>query len=115
MAGINRTTSDYLLSTGDIRASMKHNNIDTSQTPQFGVADTQGSKSFSDMLTESIQKVEDMQRTADKMTVDLATGKSNNISETMISVSKAEIAFQLMTQVRNKAINAYNDIMKMQI
>jgi flagellar hook-basal body complex protein FliE len=115
MAGINGITSDYLLSTGDIRAGFKHNNVENRETPQFGVTDTQGSKSFSDMLSDSIKNVEEVQRTADKMVIDLATGKSKNISETMIAVSKAEIAFQLMTQVRNKAINAYNEIMKMQI
>jgi len=73
------------------------------------------SKSFGEMLSESIKKVETIQKNADKLTMDLATGKSDNITETMIAVSKAEIAFQLMTQLRNKAINAYNEIMKMQV
>jgi len=75
----------------------------------------ESSKSFAEMLSESIKKVETMQKNADKLTMDLATGKSENIAETMIAVSKAEIAFQLMTQLRNKAINAYNEIMKMQV
>lgn len=79
------------------------------------VAENSEDKSFGEMLSDSIKKVESLQRKADTMTMDLATGKSENITETMIAVSKAEIAFQLMTQVRNKAINAYNEIMKMQV
>lgn len=75
----------------------------------------ESSKSFAEMLSESIKKVETIQKNADKLTMDLATGKSDNITETMIAVSKAEVAFQLMTQLRNKAINAYNEIMKMQV
>lgn len=79
------------------------------------ISESSEDKSFGEMLTDSIKKVESLQRKADTMTMDLATGKSDNITETMIAVSKAEIAFQLMTQVRNKAINAYNEIMKMQV
>ena len=104
MARINMSTSDYLLNTGEISKSNKFNQTQKSD-----------GKSFAEMLKDSVEKVEQLQTKADKMTMDLATGKSRNIHETMIAVSKAEIAFQLMTQVRAKAIGAYNEIMRMQV
>ena len=45
----------------------------------------------------------------------LASGKSQNLHETLLTVEKAEIAFKTMNQVRSKVIDAYKEIMKMQI
>jgi flagellar hook-basal body complex protein FliE len=46
---------------------------------------------------------------------ELATGKSNNIHETMIAAEKADLSLRLMVQVRNKIIEAYQEVMKMQV
>ena len=54
-------------------------------------------------------------KTADQKIEDLATGKSSNLHETMIAVEKADIALRLMVQVRNKMIDAYQEVMKMQV
>ncbi|MBN1114106.1 MAG: flagellar hook-basal body complex protein FliE [Oligoflexia bacterium] len=86
------------------------------EIPRFGVNESSpDNKSFTEMLSDSVKKVEDLQREADKAMINLATGKTEDIHETMIAVNKAEIAFQLMTQIRNKAIEAYKEIMKMQV
>ncbi|MES9851137.1 MAG: flagellar hook-basal body complex protein FliE [Candidatus Thiodiazotropha sp. L084R] len=45
----------------------------------------------------------------------LATGETNNIHHVMMSLEKAKLSFQLMLQVRNKALEAYQDVMRMQI
>lgn len=99
------SNADYLINSSGINRNT-NNEVKQSSSDE---------KSFGQMLSESIKKVETFQKKADKLTMDLATGKSDNITETMIAVSKAEVAFQLMTQVRNKAVNAYNEIMKMQV
>ncbi len=103
------TSADFLI---NATAGSKSKLTDSTEVAKINKSND---KSFGEMLSASIKKVETFQRKADKLTMDLATGKSDNITETMIAVSKAEIAFQLMTQVRNKAVNAYKEIMKMQV
>lgn len=72
-------------------------------------------KSFIDHLSEGIKNVNHMQAASDKMATNLATGKTENIHETMLALSQAEISFKLMVQVRNKALDAYQEIMRMQV
>ncbi len=71
--------------------------------------------SFADTLTESLDKVNDLQKEADKAIEDFATGKTRNIHETMIAVNKADLAFRLTMQVRNKIVEAYQEVMRTQI
>lgn len=72
-------------------------------------------KSFSEILKNSIGEVNRLQQEADLAVQDLAVGKRKDIHETMIALEKAEVSFQLMMQVRNKIIGAYEEIMRMQI
>ena len=71
--------------------------------------------SFSEFLQNSVGEVNTMLTTADKKNTDMAVGKTENLHEAMLSFEKADSAFRLLTQVRNKAIEAYQDIMKMQV
>jgi len=71
--------------------------------------------SFMEHLQESVQEVNVMQKDADKMAVDVATGKSDNLHETMLAATKAELSFNLMVQVRNKVLEAYQEVMRMQV
>lgn len=71
--------------------------------------------SFSDTLSESLNKVNDLQKEADKAIEDFATGKTRNIHETMIAVNKADLAFRLTMQVRNKIVEAYQEVMRTQV
>ena len=50
---------------------------------------------------------------ADQAINDLAAGKQKDIHQTMISLEKADVAFQLMMQIRNKIIAAYETVMRM--
>jgi flagellar hook-basal body complex protein FliE len=72
-------------------------------------------KSFADTLNEAIGSVNQMQVAADKGMQDLATGRTDNIADVMIATEKADIALKLMVQVRNKIIDAYQEVMKMQV
>ena len=62
-----------------------------------------------------IGSVNELQKSSDKAIQNLATGRTDNIAEVMIASEKADIALRLMVQVRNKIIDAYQEIMKMQV
>ena len=72
-------------------------------------------ESFAEMLSNSIAQVNDLQVEANKAMQKLASGENNNIHETMLMVEKAEIAFKSMNQIRMKVIDAYKEVMRMQI
>ncbi len=73
------------------------------------------SGSFGKLLTDSIQQVNRLQVEADSSINDLATGKQTDIQRTMIAMEKASITFELLMQIRNKVISAYDRIMRMPI
>jgi flagellar hook-basal body complex protein FliE len=85
----------------------------------MGIKDTQGTDkvdgSFTSILKHTINTVNQAQIEADQAVQELATGNEKDIHQTMIALEKAEVSFQLMMQVRNKIVSAYEEIMRMQI
>jgi len=71
--------------------------------------------SFRNVLLNEIYKVSDLEKAADAVTNDFITGKTDSIHSVLIAAEKASIALQLMIEVRNKVIDAYNEIMRMQV
>lgn len=76
---------------------------------------SQRSESFSDMLIKSVEKVNRLQKEADEAINDLVLGDNKDIVQTMIKMEKADISFKLMMQIRNKIVQAYEEIMRMQV
>ncbi len=74
-----------------------------------------GKGGFEDMLKESLEKVNTLQGEADKSMEGIASGKGGDLHDTMIAVEKADLSFNLMVQVRNKLLAAYEEIMRMQV
>lgn len=70
---------------------------------------------FIDYLTNALNKTNNLIVEADKLSEDFAAGKTDNIHQVLIAAEKANIALQFTLQVRNKIIDAYNEIMRMQI
>ena len=66
-------------------------------------------------FSELVSKVNDIQVQSDKSIQGLASGENKNLHEVMIAVEKASISFQFMSQVRNKAIEAYQEVMRMPV
>lgn len=66
-------------------------------------------------FSELVSKVNDIQVQSDKSIQGLASGENKNLHEVMIEVEKASISFQFMSQVRNKALEAYQEVMRMQV
>lgn len=86
----------------------------TSEMP--GINQTEGTgKSFGEFLADSIGKVNGLQQEADVAMQRVASGDSQNIHETLLAVERADIAFKQMNQIRMKVIDAYKEIMKMQV
>lgn len=73
---------------------------------------TEGAGRF---FSELVSKVNDIQVQSDKSVQGLASGENKNLHEVMIAVEKASISFQFMSQVRNKALEAYQEVMRMQV
>lgn len=80
-------------------------------TPQI----EEGKKNFGEFLTEALGEVNSLQQDAAKASFDLAAGKLQDISQVTIAAEKATIAMQLTMQVRNKVVDAYQEIMRMQV
>jgi flagellar hook-basal body complex protein FliE len=82
-----------------------------------GLADASGaSTDFAGLMRQAIDKVNEEKQVASKMEDQLEMGDPNvELSEVMIQAQKASLAFQAMTQVRNKLVEAYKDVMSMPI
>lgn len=71
--------------------------------------------SFKDKLIEAINKVNQTEKIADAKTIALAKGEDVDLHDVMISAQKASIAIETTVQVQRRAVDAYNEIMRMQI
>jgi len=79
------------------------------------VSETNGS-GFNDLFKNAIEQVNDTQMQAGGMKRDFETGTSNHsLAEVMIASQKADLSFRAMTEVRNKLVNAYQEIMNMPV
>ena len=71
--------------------------------------------SFKEYLNSELMKVSDLENQADQLKNDLALGKTDNIPQVLIANEKANISLQFTMQIRNKILDAYSEIMRMQI
>ena len=70
---------------------------------------------FGEFLKQEIDRVDDLQKTADAAATDFATGKSKNIHETVLAMEMADTSLRMAVTVRNKVIDAYKEIMRMPV
>lgn len=75
-----------------------------------------GAPSFAEMLGSAVNKVSETQNAASEMASAFEMGqKGIDLTDVMIASQKASVSFQAMTQVRNKLVQAYQDIMQMPV
>ena len=85
-------------------------------TPASGSSKAGGAeKSFGEFLSESLRKVDDLQQGADAAVAQMAKGDGPGIQEAMIAIEKADVAFKLMMEVRQKILDAYQEVIRMQV
>ncbi|OLC90779.1 MAG: flagellar hook-basal body complex protein FliE [Deltaproteobacteria bacterium] len=85
----------------------------TGATGATGAA--KGPGSFGEVLKDSLAQVNHLQHEADGAIQQLATGGTATLHDTMLTIEKAELSFRLMMQVRNKIVEAYQEVLRMQV
>jgi len=70
---------------------------------------------FADMLKKEIDSTNEIMQDAQKAEVDIATGSVKDLAKANIAIEKADLKMQMMLEVRNKAINAYKELSKIQV
>ena len=86
--------------------------VPTSPTAPTGVGGGEGD--FGSTLKNAIHHVDQLSADSDSQVTQLLQGDRQDIHNVMIAVEKADVAFQLMMQVRNKIVNAYQEVSKLQ-
>jgi flagellar hook-basal body complex protein FliE len=85
------------------------------QKPAASVAEV-GAPNFSEMLGQAVNKVSETQQASNELAKAFEVGNSGiDLSDVMIASQKASVSMQAMTQVRNKLVQAYQDIMQMPV
>lgn len=74
-----------------------------------------GGGSFSEVLADALSQVSSLQGAADRAAEGLVTGEVRDIHQVVLAFERAEIAFQLAMEVRNKLVESYQEIMRMQL
>ncbi len=72
-------------------------------------------ENFSEVLKDAINNLNNLQKDADQKMIDFAKGDIQNIHDVSIAVSKADIALSLAIEIRNRLLEAYREITRMQI
>jgi flagellar hook-basal body complex protein FliE len=80
-----------------------------------GAPGAQGGVAFGDILKQALQEVNQVSAQADTEARNLMTGESADMHTAMLAVQKADLSFQMMMAVRSKLIDAYREVMRMQM
>ncbi len=83
--------------------------------PAGGTPVDPAAPSFKDVLMENLQKVNDLQKDATTAIEDLHTGKRNDLETVLMATAKADTAFQMLLQVRNKMMDAFEEIKQIRV
>ena len=81
----------------------------------LSVGGSKGSDAFSNVLSNTIDNLQSLQNQANDTAQKFMTGENDEIHDIALAGQQAELAFELGLQVRNKVVNAYQEIMKMQL
>jgi flagellar hook-basal body complex protein FliE len=79
-----------------------------------GAASATGGTDFANQLDASLQHLQNLDTTSDNLAVQAATGQLTDVHDYIIAATQANLTTQLAVQVRNKALDAFNEIMRMQ-
>lgn len=88
---------------------------DVAPAGSVGGVGTSGTSGFFDSLKSAIGSVNDAKVEAGKAVDALMTGEAQDIHRTMVALQEADVSFQLMMQIRNKLVAAYEEIQRMQV
>lgn len=90
--------------------------VQMSAESHFGETErAEETKGFSDYLKDALKETNQLQLDSDRWNAALAAGQVDDVSQVVIAAQKADIALQLTLQLRNRAVSAYQEIMRMQV
>lgn len=89
-------------------------NLSMPSTAAADMGSDAGSPGFSDVLKGAVESVNQVNDAAEAQVSNFIEGKGGSINNVMMAVEKADVSFQLMMQVRNKIVSAYQSIENMQ-
>jgi flagellar hook-basal body complex protein FliE len=97
-------------------------NLQTTQTAATGAASittptdaASGGGNFKDVLMKNLGEVNQLQQDADKQIEDYVSGKTQNMGEVISASQKASMAFSMLTQIRNKLQDAYDEVKNLRV
>jgi flagellar hook-basal body complex protein FliE len=90
----------------EIQGDFKLPDLDSGKTAKPGAAQT---------IDQALRDLSESHNLADKMVLDLASGRDLNIHNTMIALEQADIALKYTVQLRNRALSAYEELMRIQV
>lgn len=85
------------------------------QITEKSVTPAEQETSFSEVLKNAVDEVNSLQQQSSDMKTQLLTGQVQDLHQVMIAAEKSSLAFQLTVQIRNKVVEAYQEIMRMQV
>ncbi len=71
--------------------------------------------SFGSLVNDMLQQANQQQLQADASIGDLVTGQTENVDDVVLSVVKADLAFRMVLEIRNRLMQSYQEVMRMQI
>ena len=86
-----------------------------SKPAQPGATTTPEGQSFKDVLLDSLDQVNRLQQEAADGVEKVVTGKTDNVAEVFSAVRKADVAFSMLMEMRNKLVEAYREVQQMRV
>lgn len=93
-----------------LQATDERKLLPTPRMPGNGAGNT-----FGGVLEDALDRVDSLQKNAESTMTDFVAGKHDDVHEVVISMNEANLAFQFMTEVRNRLLEGYQELMRMQV
>lgn len=87
----------------------------TAKPGQSGPTTGPDGKSFNDLLLDSLDQVNRLQQEAADGVEKVVTGETDNLAEVLTAVRKADVAFSMLMEMRNKMVEAYREVQQMRL
>jgi len=88
---------------------------DIAQNKQSENTNNVKQKDFGDTIGDFLKAVNDSQQASSQKVTDIIEGKSENLHEAMVMLEESKLSFQLMLEIRNKLLDSYKEIERMQV
>lgn len=102
--------SGLLQQVSDIEQATNEQEIGTEK-----ISGEKRSQSFADVLTDAINGVDETMKTSDMKVQEFIAGETDNVHDVMIQMQRAQLSFDMMVEVRNKVVETYQEVSRMQI